>query len=183
MELFEIKKDQVTFSPQALTLKPFYDIWKRDKSKDKTIAVCELAAVYFYTDYKSDFSTMLEDDEKLKTIKSVIVGMPEDWEPDELFHVACKFYAEMQETHTTLLLQDAQFAVASVRKFLRGLDMTEEVGGKPKHDLKKTIDSLGQLNKVTESLDALEEQVKKKIQQKQDTVRGGKGKAAFEDGI
>ena len=36
-----------------------------------------------------------------------------------------------------------------------------KVNEKPKHDLKKTIESLGALNKVTESLDALEEQVKK----------------------
>lgn len=183
MELFEIKKDQVAFSPQALALKPFQALWKRDKTENKSVAYAELAAVYFYTDYKSDFSTILDEKEKLEQIKSVIVGMPEDWEPDELFNKACTFYAEMQETHTTLLLQDAQFAVASVRKFLRSLDMTEEVNDKPKHDLKKVIDSLGQINKVTESLDALEEQVKKKIKQKQDTARGGREKATFEDGI
>jgi hypothetical protein len=184
MELFEIKKDQVAFSPQALSLKPFHVLWKRDKSENKVIANAELAAVYFYTDYKSDFSTIIDENEKLEHIKSVIVGMPEEWKPDKKFEEACAFYAEMQETHTTLLLQDAQFAVTSVRKFLRGLNMEEvDDRGKPIHDLKKVIDSLGQLNKVTESLEALEEQVKKKIRQKQDTARGGREKATFEDGI
>lgn len=183
MELFEIKNDQVAFNPMVATLKPFKVLWDRDKTKGKTVATAELAAVYFYTDYKSDFSTILDDVEKLNLIKSVIVGMNEKWEPDSKFHEACKFYNEMQETHTTLLLQDAQFAVVSVRKFLRSLDMSEEVNGKPKHDLKKTIESLGALNKVTESLDALEEQVKKQIREKQDTIRGGRAKATFEDGI
>jgi hypothetical protein len=183
MEVFEIKDDQVVFSPQALMLEPFADIWNRDKSKGKTKALTEMAAVYFYTDYKSDFSEMLNDDEKLSTIKSVIVGMDPKWEPDDLFKKACKFYSSRQETPATLLLEDARHAVQSVRKFLREIDMSEEVGGRPKHDIKKVIDSLGQLNKVTEALFELESQVKKQIQQKDDTMRGGKEKSLFEDGI
>jgi hypothetical protein len=184
MELFQIDNDQVVFSPQALMLEPFNKLWKRDKKKGKPIAHAEMAALYYYMDYKSDFSTMLDDTEKLELIKSVIIGMPADWEPDELFKAACKFYQEMQETHSTLLLQDAQYAVTSVRKFLRSLDMQEvDERGKPIHDLKKIIDSLGQINKVTESLMELEEQVKKQIQKKQDTIRGGRAKADFEDGI
>lgn len=183
MELFEIKNDQVAFSPTALTLKPFRTLWDRDKSKNKAVANAELAAVYFYTDYKSDFSTMLEDKEKMDMIKSVIVGMPESWEPDEAFKEACAFYDKMQETHATLLLQDAQHAVASVRKFLRNLDMEEEVGGRPKHDIKKVIDSLGNLSSITESLFNLQEQVKKQIQSKTELLRGGKEKAIFEDGL
>tara|TARA_R110002126_G_scaffold80767_1_gene199714 strand:+ start:64 stop:618 length:555 start_codon:yes stop_codon:yes gene_type:complete len=184
MELFEIKNDQVAFSPQALLLTPFKAIWDRDKKKDKPLANTELAAVYFYMDYKSDFSTMLDDVEKLALIKSVIVGMPKEWEPDDIFNDACAFYQEMQETHSTLLLQDAQYAIASVRKFLRSLDMEErDERDKPIHDLKKVIDSLGSINKVTEALMDLEQQVKKQIQAKTDTARGGKEKALFEDEI
>ena len=37
--------------------------------------------------------------------------------------------------------------------------------------------------KVTESLFELQEQVKKQLQSKTDTLRGGKEKAIFEDGI
>lgn len=183
MELFEIKEDQIVFSPTALMLMPFRALWTRDKSKGKMVANSELAAVYYFTDYKSDFSTMLDDLEKLALIKTVIVGMDPNWTPDQLFKDACTFYARMQETHATLLLQDAQYAVASVRKFLRNLDMEEEINGKPKHDIKKVIDSLGSLNNVTESLFKLQEQVKKQIQSKNEVLRGGKEKAIFEDGI
>tara|TARA_R110002126_G_scaffold127296_1_gene269501 strand:- start:19657 stop:20211 length:555 start_codon:yes stop_codon:yes gene_type:complete len=184
MELFEIKNDQATFSPIALTLKPFAALWKRDKTKGKKIAISEMAALYFYVDYKSDFSTMLDSDEKLKLIKSVILGMPDKWEPDDIFKEACSFYDSMQETEATLLLEDAQYAIQSVRKFLRTVDLqTMDDRGKPIHDVKKIIDSLGSLHKVTEAMFELQEQVKKQIQKKDDTVRGGKGKAMFEDGL
>ena len=184
MELFEIKNDQATFSPTALTLKPFAALWDRDKTKGKKIAISEMAALYFYVDYKSDFSTMLDAEEKLKLIKTVIIGMPEDWEPDEVFDEACSFYDKMQETEATLLLEDAQYAIQSVRKFLRNVDMQDvDDKGKPIHDVKKIIDSLGALHKVTEAMFELQEQVKKQIQKNENTVRGGKGKAMFEDGV
>jgi hypothetical protein len=134
-------------------------------------------------DYKSDFSEMLDGEEKLSLIKSVIIGIDPKWEPDETFKEACEFYKSRQDTHATLLLEDARHAIQSVRTFLREINMMEEVGGRPKHDIKKVIDSLGQLHKVTESLFELEAQVKKQIQQKDDTMRGGKEKSMFEDGI
>jgi len=183
MNLFEIQEDQVTFSPQALMLAPFRAIWDKDKTKAKEQANAELAALYFWVDYKSDFSEIIDVEEKLSIIKSVIVGIDENWEPDEIFNEACEFYKSRQETPATLLLEDARSAVNSVRDFLRTIDMSEEVGGKPKHDIKKIIDSLGQLHKVTEALYELENQVKKQIQQKDDSMRGKKEKSTFEDGI
>lgn len=184
MEIFEIKNDQVSFSPVALLLKPFNDLWKRDKKKGKPVANAEMAALYYYVDYKSDFSTMLDDKEKLKLIKSVIVGMSDNWEPDDLFTEACSFYSKHQETAATLLLEDAHHAIQSVRKFLREINMQErDDKDKPVHDVKKIVDTLGNLHKVTESLFELQEQVKKQLQSKTDTLRGGKEKAIFEDGI
>lgn len=184
MELFQIEKDQVTFSPQALLLEPFHALWERDKSKGRSVAHAEMAALYYYMDYRSDFSEMIDDQEKLELIKSVIVGMPEDWEPDELFNEACKFYQARQETPATLLLSDMRTALASVRRFLRDIDMSAtDSHGKPIHDVKKIVDTLGSAHKVTEALFEVEEQVKKQIQKKQDTIRGGRAKAEFEDGI
>ena len=184
MDLFQIERDQVAFSPQALLLKPFHDLWKRDKVKGKPVAHAEMAALYYYMDYRSDFSEILDDQEKLNLIKSVIVGISDTWEPDKLFKEACKFYQQRQETPATLLLLDMRTALSSVRKFLRNIDMLEtDDRGKPIHDVKKIVDTLGNAHKVTEALFEVEEQVKKQIHKKQDTVRGGRPKAEFEDGI
>jgi len=184
MELFEIKKDIVTFSPQALTLEPFHKLWVRDTSKDKSVAVAELAAIYFYADYKSDFSTIVHPEEKLEMIKSVVVGLPDNWVNDETFDEAVSFYKEMQKTISTILLEDARQAVSTVSSFLRTIDLNEVDGkGKPVHDVKKVADTLGNINRITESLAKLEEQVKKDILEKADKLRGNKPKAVFEDGL
>ena len=167
MDLFEIKEGQVTFSPQALALRPFAKLWKRDKKKGKPVAVAEMAAVYFFADYKSDFSEIYNLQEKLDVIKSVVTGMDSEWEPDEVFNI---------------LLGDARNAVDKISKFLRTVDLNEEVNGRPKHDIKKIADTLGNLSRITESLQKLEEQVKKELQEKE-SMRGGHAKAIFEDGI
>jgi len=184
MNLFELKSDQVTFSPQALMLEPFNNLWKRDKSKGKSVANAELAAVYFYTDYKSDFAEIMNEEEKLSIIKSVIVGMDKSWKPDKLFTEACEYYRARMETPATLLLEDVRVTVANVRKFLRNIQMEDvDDNGKPIHNIKQIIDSLGAIHKVTESLFELEEQVKKERRQIKDSLKGGREKAIFEDGV
>ena len=103
MDLFEIKEGQVAFSPQALALRPFAKLWKRDKKKGKPVAVAEMAAIYFYADYKSDFSEIYNPQEKLDVIKSVVTGIDAEWEPDELFQEAVDFYKSRQENLNMML--------------------------------------------------------------------------------
>lgn len=175
MNLFEVKDDQITFSPIALALKPFRALWDRDKTKGKKVAVAELAALYYFADYKSDFSEILDPTDKMETIKTVIVGMSTSWTPDDKFNAAVAFYRERQETITTVLLEDAKMAVSKVSKFLRDVDFDET-------DIKKVSDVLGNLPKTVETINALENAVKKELQQK-DSLRGGHAKATFEDGL
>ena len=175
MDLFEVKNDQVTFSPVALALKPFKALWDRDKTKGKTVAIAELAALYYFADYKSDFSEILDPTEKMEVIKSVIVGMSVKWVPDAKFEEAVAFYKERQQTITTVLLEDAKMAVSKISSFLKDVDLDVT-------DVKKVSDVLGNLPKTVETLNSLENSVKKELQQK-DSLRGGHAKATFEDGI
>jgi hypothetical protein len=182
MELFEIKDDQVTVAPGALMLAPFAALWKKDKTKGKKKALAELSAVFFYADYKSDFSEILDEKEKLETIRGFIIGMDPEWEPDEKFHVAVDFYKERQETVSTMLLEDAKHGIKKVSKFLRDVDLQEkDENGKFVYDVKKINDTIGGLPKTVETIAVLERTVKKELQQK-DNLRGGHEKSLMEDG-
>ena len=183
MNLFEIKDDQVTVAPGALMLAPFAALWKRDKSKGKKKALAELSAVYFYADYKSDFSEIFDPQEKLEIVRGFIIGMAEDWEPDEKFHEAVEFYRDRQHTVSTIILEDAKHAIGKISKFLRDVDLDEkDEHGKFIYDVKKINDTIGGLPKTVETIAALERTVKKELQAK-DSMRGGHEKALMEDGI
>ena len=184
MELFELKNGEVTFAPQAIQLMPFNALWKRDKSKDKRVAVAELAAVYFYADYKSDFSTIVDEQERLELVSQLVIGLPSGWKPDKQFNEAVDFYKQSQRTISTILLEDSRNAVAKVSKYLKEIDLDQvDAKGHKVNDIKKIADTLGNINRITESLAKLEEQVKKDILEKSDKLRGNRPKSIFEDGI
>lgn len=182
MELFEVKDDNVTFSPIALTLKPFRALWDRDKTKGKKKAIAELAAVYFYADFKSDFGDILDPEEKREVIASFVIGLDSKWKPDAKFETAVDFYKERRNTVSTVMLEDAKLAVGKISKFLRNVDLSEQdEHGKFVYDVKKVNDVIGTLPKTLETLANLDKVVKKEIQSS-DQMRGGHTKAIFEDG-
>lgn len=75
MKLFKEDNYEVTFSEEALTIKAFKDLIKRDKDRGKKTALNELSFVYFFVDPRSDFSYFLDEDEKINEIKQAI-GLP-----------------------------------------------------------------------------------------------------------
>jgi hypothetical protein len=183
MELFEVKEGIVSFAPQALALKPFKKLWDRDKKKNKPLANAELAAVYFYVDYKSDFSEIHDQVEKLEIIRTWVDGLPEDWIPDEVVKEAMAFYKERQETIYTSLLEAASIAIGKLDKYFRHIDLEErDMNNRPIHDAKKVKDNLAGLGKLIKDHKELEQEVKKEVQKKT-ARRGGKEKSMFEAGI
>ena len=183
MELFNIVNDNISYSETALLLKPFRALWDRDKSKGKVLANAELATVYFYSDFKSDFYDMLDETEKLEQIKSYVVGLPKDWEPDEVFNEAVKFYKERSQTLSTKLLDSARKGVDKISKYLENVDLDKvDKQGKLLFNAKQFSDTIKGAGDMTESLNKLEQQVKKELTEKKNSV-GSRNMNIFENGI
>ena len=54
-KLFDLVEDKVEIKPESLLIYPFSEIWKRDKSKDKSKAFKEITYIWFYSDFDSPF--------------------------------------------------------------------------------------------------------------------------------
>lgn len=181
MNLFEIKNHIVTWSPEALLLEPLKVLWDRDKSKNKEVATAELAALWFYADYNSDFSSMLDEEERLRQIRVYVKSLPKDWKPDASFNAAVDFYREMSETVTTRFLVDAEIALSKLSKFLRTVDLSlEDRSGKPKYNAKQLGDTIKQVPSITKALKELKDEVRKE-RSGSNTLRGGRAKGSFVD--
>ena len=59
IKLFKYEGYTVTIEPEALMLAPFKALWKRDKSRDKSRAMQELAFIYFMGDPRSDYQYLV----------------------------------------------------------------------------------------------------------------------------
>lgn len=182
MNLFEIKDNRLIYAPEALALDVFKVLFDRDKAKDKAKAVAELAALYYLIDYKSDFQNILDEKERLKEIVSMLSELGKDWQPDAEWMNAVEFYKKLQETPSMKLVASSKNALGKLEKFFNTVDLTmTDKSGKPKYNPKQLAETVGTLPKLLTSINQLDEQVKKEIEQKNNKLRGGRDKGAFAD--
>ena len=121
MKLFKYQGFNLTISEEAMMLKPFKDLWKRDKSRNKEQAMQELAYIYFMEDTRSDYQVYIDKEERSKQIK-LGEGMKESWKPDKLVLEAQEFYAGFK-SEAALLLEDIRVAITKLREFIKTIDL------------------------------------------------------------
>lgn len=177
MELFELVKNNVQVHPAAYMLGPLKPILKQ-RSKDKVKK--ELAYVYFFADFKSDFADILDDKERSAEIKHIL-ELPNDWEPSEDVLNAVEFYKDRQSTSSMHLLETALQFTKKLKKFYDEVDLNErDEKGKPIHNVRALQQSASELSEMTDNLKSLREAVSKEVEE-QSRVRGGGQIGYFED--
>lgn len=162
MNVFEIKNYVVTFSPQALMLKPFKEIWNNDLSKDKAEAVKELSYVYYMADERSDFMYILNEEERHEEVcRSLELGHGAWIVPDYVTE-AIAYYIEMSETTSTKLLRSTRGVVEKISGFLDAVDINErDRNNKPVFDVGKIVASVEKIPKLVRSLNEIEQEIVK----------------------
>lgn len=185
MNLFELKNWKLQIQPEAYALEPFKKIITRDKSKDKSIGIKELAYVFYMADYRSDFASIVDDSERKKEV-CTSVGLKSDWKPDKVVEEAIIFYKNMSKTESLILLEDSKKSIGKLSSYIRNInfddiDVNDKTGDvKPKHDIKKYVDTMKQIPAVIEALKSLEDAVKKE-QDVDKGLRGGRRKGLYTD--
>lgn len=160
MSLFTLQEHVLKIDPDTLVIPEFRVLWERDKSKDKAMAYKELSYVYYYADFKSSYQNYTEDDRESKVRDDFI--RDSKWRADKDVIAAVAKYEEMQVTPTLRLLQAAKVAVDKLAAYFRESEPED----------RNYTSNLDKLGKIVESLDKLEEKVKKE-QSTQGRIRGG----------
>ena len=70
MKLLRFEGYKVVIEPEILTLKPFKQIWTRDKSINKDRAISEISYIYFMADPRSDYQYITDENERKQAIKT-----------------------------------------------------------------------------------------------------------------
>lgn len=181
MKLFKYEGFNLTISEEAMMLKPFKDLWKRDKSRNKEQALQELAYIYFMEDSRSDYQVYIDREERSNQIK-IGEGMKESWKPDKLVQEAMVFYASFK-SESALLLEDIRIAITKLREFIKTIDLSAtDDKGKPIYTLNTYTSTIKQIPELITSLDEAERTIAKE-NISQDKVRGSVEKAMFEDDL
>lgn len=179
MKLFKYEGYNLNISEEAFALKPFKDLWKRDKSKGKEKAMQELAYIYFMEDNRSDYQMYKDREERSLQIK-IGEGLPEDWKPDKAVEEAQKFYASFK-SETALLLEDIRTAISTLRKGMITQEELDDVDPEKKPTvLNNYAGVISKLTDLAQKVDEVERKLTAEVTHS-DKVRGSVEKAMFED--
>lgn len=182
MKLFKYEQYKVVISEEALALKPFKQIWNRDRTINKDRAISELAYIYFMEDPASDYQYLVDIDERSKAIIEG-EGLPTNWKPDKLVKEAMNFYSSFKTT-SALILEDTRKVAENLRKALPTLDITEEDDkGRPKHTIASITKAIRELNILIKELAETERIISKEMAENNGRVRGKRAKTLLEDGL
>lgn len=182
MKLFVFEGYKLNISEEALCIKAFRDLFKRDRSQSKEKALLELGFIYFFLDPRSDYSFIVDDEERIETIIEQ-EGLPKNWKPDAKVLKAMEVYKDLTQTSSSLLLQDTRVSIDKARKFLRELDLREtDDKGKPKYTFNMYISAIKDIPKLVKELSEAEVAVNKEIEEN-GRMRANKLKSVGEDGF
>lgn len=186
MKLFKLDQHThtVQIETEALLLKPFKVIYDRDDSEDKKIATAELAYVFFFTDFKSNYTEIMEEEERKNAIVDELPALPKGWKPDKAVQKAIEFYKEQTNTVGMQLLNGAKIGAHKLDKYLRNIDLEERDtrSNKPIHNPEQIRSMIEKLPQTLRKLREAEKEVQLELTRKAEMSGSGE-KAFLEDGI
>ena len=176
LKLFRYEGYKIVISEEAFALKPFRQIWQRDKTINKDKALMELGFIYFFCDPRSEYQFLVDDKERMEAIKEG-EGLPPKWEPDKLLIEAMDFYKSFKPI-SALLLEDTRFMVNKFRLKLRELDFDSlEV-----REFKEITAIVKQITPLIKDLDEAEKALNSEMRNV-GRMRGQGEKTIFEDDL
>ena len=180
MELFDLRDMVVTVSPQALLIPEFKKIWDDDSTNDKSVALKQLAYVYYISDFKSPYLLSSNPDQVAKLIAKDFMK-DEDYVPTSEVMLAIDKYKSLQETPSMRLLSASLSTIHNLSTYLENVNLEErDDRGKPIYKPNDVTGSLSKIGGIVESLTKVREQVEKEIT-KAGTLRGQRRKGNRED--
>jgi hypothetical protein len=152
MKLFDFDNRKVIPSPEALLIKEFKDIYDADKSKDKKIALEELAYIVYMSDYKSPYKNKTEDVRADYVIKDIITT--KGWKESPLVKAGIEKYKDLHKTQSMQLVESIQFGLSQINLYFRNnatnlaTDSEGKVMEKYLTNVKKAEELLGAMDRL-----------------------------------
>ena len=161
--------------PEVMKIKEFAEIVRRDKSKGKIVAQAELAYIWFFCDFKSDFLQIIDEEERSNEIIESVDGIPKGWKPDDLVKAGIARYIKLSRSVTSRMLDDGREILDNMSKYAK-----EASKNLDDYDMTKIQKFISDLPKMIETLNTLEEKV---LREKDSGAshRGSQERALFED--
>lgn len=178
-KFFDLEDLVVRIKPSTLLIYPYSEIWKRDKSRDKSQAFKELQYIFFMLDYESPYID-LNEEERIKQIKEYSIR-DSKFNPDKLVLEGIETYKKANISPAMEMLEATNIAIQSTKDYLKGVDYTlMDARGNFLYEIDKVQNAVIKMPKMIEALNQAKELCKKELSSS-NRVRGGASVGLFEN--
>lgn len=182
MKLVKLDNYQVRFDDELLLLKPFRQLYKGDKNRDKRGFMDFLTIVYYTYDPRSDYSYIVDEEARMKEV-CVTNGL-EIPKFNELQIECINLYKKLTTTISQELLKSTKIAINKVRNFLETIDLAAtDDKGKPIYTINSVTTAIKQIPQLAKDVMEAERAVEKEIEEMGIARGGNDSKSLMDDGI
>lgn len=185
MKLFEMKNNDLQTNEALWGLLPFKALLKRDKSKDKETSFKEVLFIYFYSDIRSDYVYITNDELRAKEIQKD-VGLPTNWKIDSIIQEAINLYESKTITPVGKLYKSSLKAADDISNYLESTNvlLNERTDkGSVVTPLTTITGALKQVPGIMRDLKAAYKEVVAEQKEMEGRTKGSRTLGMFEDGL
>jgi len=182
MKLLEFDRSsyEVRLTEEVTLLEPFARILRRDKSKDKSLAIKEISFLYFYSDITSPYQGIIDNNDRYLEIAKDI-DLPKSWKIDKVIQDAIDFYKQRSKTAIHTLYDAAMVAVSAVNDTLKNAKNLIEEADDKIGATQKILATIEKVPKVMANLRDAEKELIRQIEDKEGKKIGSKTFNTFEE--
>ena len=178
-KILDLVDFKLIITAEALAIYPFSELWKRDKTKDKSNAYNDITSIWYMVDYNSPYFSFT-DSQKDEHIRKDIIR-DSKYKPDATVLAGLETYKDLTVTPAMKMLEAAEVAIRSTEKYLKGVDYTlMDNGGKFLYDIDKVQNAIIKMPKAMAAINEAKDLCKKE-QSSGVKVRGDKSVGIFEE--
>lgn len=171
MRLIKYEDFQIKLADEAFLVRPIRRLFHQDRSERKETFWRQISFMYFMVSPASSYSYIIDMEERAAEIIKQ-EGLPSDFKPSDLLKEAMEIYRKLTITPSQELLQSSIIGAKKVGDFLRDVDLTEEINGKPKYQVSTITAALKDVEKIISSLQALQKKVEQELEEESGKARG-----------
>jgi len=172
MRLFRLDDDYSVVPEQetVMLIPEFKALWSMKYNANKKDSVGrkryrarkELVYLYFYCDYRSEYSEFSEEERHIASLDAA--ELPQDYRLSKELQSAKDRYIDIQETRELRLLKSAYDTIDKLRDYFNDVEVTDE-------NATKVLNNLGKIGEALAGIKRLEEQARK-YQKGDGAIRG-----------
>ncbi len=165
--LFKVEGKIVQPNTETLLISPFKEIWERDQSPGKEVALQEFTYIEFMTSMlKTNPYKGYASDVKHKVVSDAVINV-DGWQPDEFIMKGMEFIFKQQKeaSPTYTLYMSTLQAKEKLERFFRTVDLDERSikTGLPIYKPKELSSAMLDVDKLTTTLAMLARKVEEEL--------------------